>query len=104
MDWSVFQALNGALRHREGAEDAAQLFNAWAIFALIAIAGGIWFLARPGGSARSKLAAVSAGASVGVALIVNVLLGKLWFHERPFVDHPRATLLLVHHAADNSFP
>jgi undecaprenyl-diphosphatase len=29
---------------------------------------------------------------------------QLWFHNRPFVDHPRHTSLLVHHAADNSFP
>jgi undecaprenyl-diphosphatase len=25
-------------------------------------------------------------------------------NDRPFVDHPRQTLLLVHHGADNSFP
>lgn len=37
-------------------------------------------------------------------MLINVLLGALWFHDRPFVDHPRQTLLLVHHAADNSFP
>src|SRR4029079_4995939 len=30
--------------------------------------------------------------------------GSLWHHDRPFVDHPRATVLLVHHVADNSFP
>jgi undecaprenyl-diphosphatase len=37
-------------------------------------------------------------------LLLNVALGQLWFHDRPFVDHPRATLLLVQHGADNSFP
>jgi undecaprenyl-diphosphatase len=43
-------------------------------------------------------------ASAALALLVNVALGQLWFHDRPFVDHPRATLLLVRHVADNSFP
>ena len=39
-----------------------------------------------------------------LALLVNSALGQLWYHARPFVDHPRQTLLLVHHGADNSFP
>jgi len=61
-------------------------------------------LARPGGSPRSKLAAASAGVSAVLALLVNAVLGQLWYHPRPFVDHPKQTLLLVHHGADNSFP
>jgi undecaprenyl-diphosphatase len=39
-----------------------------------------------------------------VALLVNGVLGQLWYHPRPFADHPKHTLLLVHHGADNSFP
>lgn len=104
MDWSLFHSLNGALRHHDGGQDAAQIFNAWAIFALVGLAGAIWFVARPEGSQRSKLAALSAAASAALALLLNVALGQLWFHNRPFVDHPRATLLLVQHGADNSFP
>ena len=104
MDWSLFHTLNGALRHHDGGQDAAEIFNAWAIFILVGVAGAIWFVARPGGSQRSKLAALSAAASAALALLANVLLGKLWFHARPFVDHPGATLLLVHHGVDNSFP
>lgn len=100
----MFHTLNGALRHRDGVQDVAQFYNAWATFVLVAVGGAIWFVARPAGSPRSKLAALSAAAAAALALIVNVLLGHFWFHDRPFVDHPRATLLLVHHAADNSFP
>lgn len=96
--------MNAALRHNEGGQDAAQIFNAWAIFALVAVAGAVWFIARPGGSTRSKLAALSAAISGGLALLVNLALGQLWFHDRPFVDHPHHTLLLIRHAADNSFP
>ena len=104
MDWSVFHALNGALEHRDGAQNVAQIFNAWAIFVLVSLAGGIWFVARPGGSQRSKVAAVSAAVAGVLALSINALLGQPWFQNRPFVDHPRSTLLLVHHGADNSFP
>ena len=39
-----------------------------------------------------------------LALLGSVVLGQFWYHSRPFVGHPHQTLLLVHHAADNSFP
>jgi undecaprenyl-diphosphatase len=32
------------------------------------------------------------------------VLGHLWYHQRPFADHPGQTVLLVQHGADNSFP
>ena len=104
MDWSLFHSLNGALRHHDGGQDAAQVFNAWAIFVLVGLAGAVWFVARPGGSQRSKLAALSAAVSAALALLLDVAFAQLWFHNRPFVDHPGATLLLVQHGADNSFP
>lgn len=104
IDWSLFHALNGLLRGDDPAQDAAEVFDAWAIFALVAVAAATWFLARPGGSLRSKLAAASAGVSALVALLANAVLGHLWYHARPFVDHPRQTVLLVHHGVDNSFP
>jgi undecaprenyl-diphosphatase len=104
IDWSIFHSLNGPLRGDDPAQDAAELFNAWAIFALVAVAGATWFFARPGGSLRSKLAAASAGVSAILALLVNAVLGQLWYHPRPFVDHPDQTVLLVKHGADNSFP
>ena len=104
VDWSIFHELNGALRHQDGGQDAAEIFNAWAIFVLVAVTGVLWFLARPGGSLRPKLAALSAALAAVLALLVNAALGQLWFHDRPFVDHLHATLLLVSHAANNSFP
>lgn len=104
VDWSIFHALNGPLRGDDSAQDAAEIFNAWGIFALVAIAAATWFLARPGGSPRSKLAAASAGAAAVLALLANAVLGQLWYHARPFADHPKQTVLLVQHGADNSFP
>jgi undecaprenyl-diphosphatase len=104
MDWTIFHSLNSSLGGQDGGQDAAIAVNAMALFVLAAVAGALWFVARPSGSARPKIAAVSAAAAAGLALVVNVLLGHLWYHPRPFVSHPRETVLLVHHAADNSFP
>ena len=83
IDWSIFHALNSQLRGNDPAQDAAEIFNAWAIFVLVAIAAATWFLARPGGSLRSKQAAASAGISAVLALLVNTALGHVWYHARP---------------------
>lgn len=72
-DWSIFHSMNGVLLHHEGGQDAAQAFNASAIYVLVAAAGSIWFFARPDGATRSKLAAVSAAAAAALALLVNVV-------------------------------
>ena len=104
MDWSLFHAINGLGRHDDGLQDTALAYNAVAIFAIVGIAGFLWFLARPHGPLKAKLAAASAAFSVVLGLLLNVVAGSLWHHDRPFVDHPRGVVLLVHHVADNSFP
>lgn len=104
MAWATFHALNGLTRHQDGAQDAAEAYNAAALFVLVALAGALWFVARPGGALRPKLAALSAAAAAGLALVGNQIASSLWYHDRPFVDHAKQTVLLVHHAADNSFP
>lgn len=104
MDWSLFHLLNGLTRGNDGSQDVVERFSAWGIFALVAVAAGVWFVARPGGSLRPKLAALSAAVSAVIGLLANALLGQVWYHDRPFVDHPKQTVLLVHHGADNSFP
>jgi undecaprenyl-diphosphatase len=104
MDWSLFHAINGLGRHDDSLQDTAVAYNAVALFAIVAVAGFLWFLARPNGPLKAKLAAASAAFSVGLGLLLNVVAGSLWHHDRPFVDHPRGVVLLVHHVADNSFP
>jgi len=104
MDWSLFHAINALGRHDDSLQDTAVAYNAVAIFAIVAVAGLLWFLARPNGPLKPKLAAASAAFSVGLGLLLNVVAGSLWHHDRPFVDHPGHVVLLVHHVADNSFP
>ena len=104
MDWSLFHAINALGRHDDGLQDTVLAYNAVALFAIVGIAGVLWFLARPHGPLKAKLAAASAAFSVVLGLLINVVAGSLWHHDRPFVDHPRKTLLLIYHAADNSLP
>lgn len=104
MDWSVFHWLNDSTRGIDGGQDAAEIFNTWAIVVLIAIGGGLWLIARPGGPLRWKLATASAALAALVGLLANMVLGHLWYNPRPFVAHPVQTVLLVKHAPDNGFP
>jgi undecaprenyl-diphosphatase len=104
VDWRIFHALNHQLAGQPTAQDVVRSFNSYAIFVLVVAAVALWLLARPGGSPRFKLATAAAGCSAVLAIVANVVLGKIWFQDRPFVDHPSQTVLVSHHAADNAFP
>jgi undecaprenyl-diphosphatase len=65
---------------------------------------GLWFAARPYGSARWKRASVSGLAAAAVALLANQVISHLWERPRPFVDHPALTHVLAARTTDPSFP
>lgn len=104
MDWTIFHWLNSATRASDSGQDAAEIFNTWAIITLVVVAGALWLLARPGGALRWKLATASAGVAALIGLAVNVALSNIWYDQRPFVEHPNQTVLLIKHARDNGFP
>jgi undecaprenyl-diphosphatase len=104
VDWSLFHALNGALRGQDGAQDVVQQFGSISVPVFAIATCLLWFFARPGRSVRLKLAALSALASASLGLLVNQAIGHLWFRDRPFAANPRNTLLLTHPSHDPSFP
>jgi membrane-associated phospholipid phosphatase len=65
---------------------------------------GLWFLARPYGNPRWKLASVSALVAAAVALLANQVVAHLWDRPRPFTTHPALTHLLSAKSSDPSFP
>ena len=72
---------------------------------LIALATvGLWFLARPYGPVRWKLAAASALVSAAVALLANQAISHLWERPRPFTAHASLTHVLGARTTDPSFP
>jgi len=72
------------------------------LYALAAVA--LWFLARPYGSAKWKLACTSALMSAAVAMLANQAIAHVWERQRPFSAHPAATHLLSAPSPDPSFP
>jgi undecaprenyl-diphosphatase len=87
MDWRAYHAVNRFVIHHPW---LGRLFHGVESYGtiLIAIAAiGLWFLARPGGSPKWKLATASALGSAAVALLVNKVISSAWHRDRPFQTH-----------------
>jgi undecaprenyl-diphosphatase len=104
VDFRVFEFLNGAMKGRDGLDDFVSGFASWSIplFAMVTLT--LWWLDRPGGPLRWKLATACACTAAGLGLLVNQLIGRFWFRERPFAAHPAHTVLLAQRSRDPSFP
>jgi undecaprenyl-diphosphatase len=104
LDWSVLHAINAGAATRDWLEDPVTLFGGLAV-ALFAVATiGLWFLARPYGELRWKLACVSALSGAAVAMLANQVISRIWDRPRPYVTHPASDHLLAAPSPDPSFP
>jgi undecaprenyl-diphosphatase len=104
MDWSIFHAVNGGVATRDWLEDPVTTLSQAAVplYAMAVI--GLWFLARPYGERRWKLASVSGFAAAAIAMLTNQVISHLWDRPRPFTAHPAMTHLLSAPSPDPSFP
>jgi undecaprenyl-diphosphatase len=104
VDFRVFELLNGAMSGRDGLDDFVAGFASWSVPLFAAATLSLWLLDRPGGPMRWRLATACACVAAGLGLLVNQLIGRLWFRERPFAAHPAHTILLAQRSRDPSFP
>jgi undecaprenyl-diphosphatase len=104
MDWAVVHDLNELIRTQDLLEDPLTLF-AYVTVTVYAVATvALWFVSRPAGARRLRLACVSALASAAVGLLLNQVISHLWFRERPYVEHPHSLVLFTAPSHDPSFP
>jgi undecaprenyl-diphosphatase len=103
MDSALLHALNGFLAHHDAIEDpvtvymkAAELLFAGALVAVLLFAGRRHVAGRR--------AAVAAGLSAGLALLVAQFVARLADRPRPFVSDPGGVHLFARHVADAGFP
>lgn len=104
MDWSIVHSLNGFLFHHDALEDPllwyaekAELLFLLFVLALIAFARRDRFMPL-------RRAAVAAGLSAGLGLLVGKIITEFYDRARPFVAHPGAVHLFATHGRDASFP
>jgi membrane-associated phospholipid phosphatase len=103
VDYRIYHAINQFVFHHSWIGRALSDVETAAV-PLVAIAtAGLWLLARPGRTAKWKLASASALASAGGALLANQLIAQLWHRERPFAAHPAAHVWGAR-SSDPSFP
>jgi undecaprenyl-diphosphatase len=104
IDWSLFHAMNAGVAARDWLEDPVTAFSEAAVplYAMATIA--LWFLARPYGHARWKLASLSGLTAAAIALAANQVISHLWDRPRPFAAHHAMTHLLAAPSPDPSFP
>lgn len=104
MDWTVFHSVNSAVATRDWLEDPTTALADLAVPLYALATAGLWFLARPYGSTRWKLASASALLAAGIALMANQVVSHLWERPRPFTAHPSLTHVLGARTTDPSFP
>jgi undecaprenyl-diphosphatase len=63
----------------------------------------LWLATAPGEERRWKLAALAGGASAGVSLLINQVIGNvIWHRPRPYESH--SLVYHLSHSHDPSFP
>jgi undecaprenyl-diphosphatase len=99
LDYRLFHWANTFAARHDGLEDPLKAYvqASEIVFALGLVA--LFLLLGP----RLRRAAVAAGLSAGVALVVARFLAAAIDRNRPFVDHPLAHNFLAH-ASDPGFP
>ena len=104
VDWSVVHSLNGFLFHHDAIEDPLLWWaaNAEMLFLLFVLA--LIAFARHRRLAPLRRAAVAAGLSAGLGLLVGKIITQFYDRARPFVAHPGAVHLFASHGRDASFP
>ncbi len=104
VDWSTTRAINSFFWHHDALEDPllAYVQSAEALFLAMLVITCLF--ARHERWASVRRAAVAAGLSAGLGLLVAKLITEIYNRPRPFVAHPASVHLFATHAPDASFP
>ena len=103
-DLTISHDLNSWATRHDGFEDPISAYasasEALFLLLLFVLFVVVWGRLRT----LARRAAVAAGASAGIALLIGQVLSHLVDRPRPFVAHPGLIHLFAPHAADASFP
>lgn len=101
-DLSLTHSLNAFALHHDALADPLELYvrGSEALFAGLLVV----LLLIGGRSGWQRPAALVAGASAALALVIGVVIAQIVDRSRPFVDHAASVHRLIPHAADSGFP
>jgi undecaprenyl-diphosphatase len=104
MDWSIVHSLNGFLARNDGVEDPLLAYVTASEALFLGMLVLVCAFGRHERWVSVRRAAVAAGLSAALGLLVGKIVTELYDRARPFVAHPGAVHLFAKHAADASFP
>lgn len=104
MDWSITHAINTFFWHHDALEDPLLTYVQAAEALFLAMLVVTCLLARHERWLTVRRAAVAAGLSAGLGLLIAKLITEFYDRPRPFVAHPNSVHLFAAHAPDASFP
>lgn len=104
MDWSIAHSLNSFLARHDGVEDPLLVYVQASEGLFLGMLVVVVALARHQPRAGLRRAAVAAGLSAGLGLLVGKIITEFYARPRPFVAHAGKVHLFISHAADASFP
>jgi undecaprenyl-diphosphatase len=102
VDYPLYHHINVFARHHKWLAHATYGFETIGVVLYAAAVVVLWLATEPGEERRWKIAAASATASAGLALLINQLIAAIWRRPRPYETHPHAYHLTKSH--DPSFP
>ncbi|GFE57656.1 undecaprenyl-diphosphatase [Geobacter sp. AOG1] len=97
MNHALFTFINGYAGKNVIVDTAAVALAEYLPLIFIAFLGYLWFFRK-----ESREEVLMTCVAALFALTMNVAIGLLYFHPRPFMDHP--VNQLIAHAAETSFP
>lgn len=102
MDWRIYKAIYDVSLHHHWLGSLFHGIEQASIPFMVVATGALWFLSRPGGDRRWKLATGNGFAAAAVAYVVNVVVHSAWDRPRPYESH------VIRHpwsaSTDASFP
>lgn len=103
LDVALQHAINGWAGASPALDAVMVAFATYSPEALAIILLWAYFSPHPQRRPRRHVA-VYTGVAALIAIAVSSAIGAAWYRPRPFVVHPAAVHLLIHHPPDASFP
>jgi undecaprenyl-diphosphatase len=102
VDWRIYKAIYDVSLHHHWVGSLFHAIEQASIPFMVVATGVLWFLSRPGGDRRWKLASANGFAAAAVAYVINFVIHSAWDRPRPYethvIRHPWST------STDASFP
>jgi undecaprenyl-diphosphatase len=103
VDWRIYHSVNDFVWRHHWLGSLFKAIETYGTILIAVAAFALWFLARPGGDRKWKLASGSALGAAALGLVINRLLAAIHHRDRPFVAHPSAHVFGPH-KTDPSLP